>query len=99
MPFPFLTVNISLVVTATESTEKLGEVNLICWPSFNKWFEPVVTTPGLATEIDEGEILVVVDTLSKVPVAPEVPPVIFSAVVNVDPPVVLRWVNILISNK
>ena len=36
VPLVFLTVNISSVVTATESTAKLGDVNLTCIPSFKK---------------------------------------------------------------
>ena len=55
--------------------------------------------PGFATDIAPTAFVVTVDKLSTVAVAPEVPPVIFSPVVNEVFDVMFKCVNILISNR
>ena len=73
-------------------------LNVICWPSL-KLCDETVQTPGLATVILDTAVASVVEILCTKPVAVEVPPVTFSPAVNYWLVVILRWVNISISNR
>ena len=72
-------------------------VIVTCWPSLNL-FEDVITQ-GLAFVAAVIVALSVVDTDCTVAVAPEVPPVTVSPVVNACAVLIFKWVNKTISKR
>ena len=95
-----LTVNVPPVVTTESIAQELPTPAIvICCPSCNWWVVAIWTSAGF-----DWVILLIV-TVSAVeipwttPVAPEVPPVTVSPVVNDVASKIFKWENISISNR
>ena len=92
----FFTVKLVLFISVIPPTLAIAT----CWPSVNVC-PPVVITTGFDLLAPVIFVAVAVDKLSIIPVAPEVPPVKVSPVVNAPDiaPATLTWANITISNR